>query len=320
MEPFFSIILPAYNAEHFLAHSLDSIISQDFQDYELLVVNDGSVDGTLAICEQYAKIHPQLILINKENEGVSVARNFALDIAKGTYLLFVDADDILFPDALKTIHDSLLQKPVDYLRYEFQTIDQNGVDLYPNYEARARRNYANLVIDSSKCLHWLVRNEFFLWCSAFRREIIEEHHLRFLKGCTYNEDTLFICEYLSISRKAYYIDSVQYGYRKTPDAVTFKFTSKNFVDVMSVCERLMLLSESQEEIFGKEIEKVAQCLALHLYEEKALCSDGQRYTNVITACLRHPLLFEWKVYRVLGEKAVLLWHFHTFINKILRRL
>ena len=137
--PFFSIILPAYNAELFLARTLTSIFSQDFSDYELLLVNDGSTDNTLDICREFAAVYPQVKVIDKKNEGVAVARNAALQSAQGKYILFVDADDIFYPQALKKIYERLLESDVDYLRYEFQTIDSDDHPLFHNYEAHMRK-------------------------------------------------------------------------------------------------------------------------------------------------------------------------------------
>ena len=112
-QPFFSIILPAYNAELFLARTLTSIFSQDFSDYELLLVNDGSTDNTLDICKEFAAVYPQVKVIDKKNEGVAVARNAALQAAQGKYILFVDADDIFYPQALKKIYGRLRESDVD---------------------------------------------------------------------------------------------------------------------------------------------------------------------------------------------------------------
>lgn len=130
-QPFFSIILPAYNAELFLARTLTSIFSQDFSDYELLLVNDGSTDNTLDICKEFAAVYPQVKVIDKKNEGVAVARNAALQAAQGKYILFVDADDIFYPQSFKKIYERLLESDVDYLRYEFQTIDADDHPYFP---------------------------------------------------------------------------------------------------------------------------------------------------------------------------------------------
>ena len=100
--PFVSLIIPVYNAEKYLRRCLTSAMEQTFKDMEILVVNDGSTDESLAICQEYAQMDPRFHIINKENTGVSDSRNRAIQIAKGDYLQFMDSDDWLTPDATET--------------------------------------------------------------------------------------------------------------------------------------------------------------------------------------------------------------------------
>lgn len=89
----FSIIIPAYNVEDYLLDCVDSVIKQSFRDYEIILVNDGSTDSTLEICQELSKKNKSINLITKKNGGLSSARNAGIEIAKGDYLLFLDGDD-----------------------------------------------------------------------------------------------------------------------------------------------------------------------------------------------------------------------------------
>ena len=101
-----SIIIPVYNASQYLHECLDSVLSQTFDgDYEVIAVNDGSTDNSLEICREYASKYPKFVVLTGENAGVSAARNKALDVAKGDWLVFVDVDDMLMPDALTTLYE-----------------------------------------------------------------------------------------------------------------------------------------------------------------------------------------------------------------------
>ena len=91
--PVLSIIVPVYNVEKYLARCIDSILAQTFTDFELILVDDGSTDNSGEICDEYAGKDPRIIVIHKENGGVSSARNHGLDIARGEYITFVDSDD-----------------------------------------------------------------------------------------------------------------------------------------------------------------------------------------------------------------------------------
>jgi glycosyltransferase involved in cell wall biosynthesis len=98
MSPFFSVIIPAYNCGHLIGETLDSALSQEYQDFEIIIVNDGSSDNTRDIIEDYAKrYHPRIEIINQENRGEGGARNAGIKQAKGRYLAFLDSDDLWFP-------------------------------------------------------------------------------------------------------------------------------------------------------------------------------------------------------------------------------
>jgi len=99
MNPTVSIIVPVYNGELFLKRCVDSILKQDYKDFELILADDGSTDGSGAICDEYASSDARVFVIHKENSGVSDTRNLAMRHAKGTYLQFVDCDDWLTVDA-----------------------------------------------------------------------------------------------------------------------------------------------------------------------------------------------------------------------------
>ena len=95
MTPYISVIIPVYNAEATLKKCVDSVLMQQYADFEVILVDDGSKDGSFQICEEYAREDSRVTVIHKENGGVSSARNAALEIAKGERILFLDADDYL---------------------------------------------------------------------------------------------------------------------------------------------------------------------------------------------------------------------------------
>ena len=314
---FFSIILPAYNASAFLSSTLKSILSQEYANFEVLLINDGSTDNTEVICEHYANLDKRIFFISKQNEGVSITRNKGLEIAKGKYILFIDADDILYPKALTTIHNFLKNKEVDYLRYEYQTINEKGNQLYPNYEAKMRGKIANKNLDAPNCITRIIRNEFFLWSGVFRKKIIDKYHLHFMEGCTYNEDTLFMIQYLMHSTTHFYIPEVLYGYRKFEGAVTAHFTSNNFQDVKKVINSLLIIHSSiQNHKMQIGIKSVIERLSLHLL----YYTQPQNISNIFTFCHKHPILIEWKVINIFGYScSKLLLPFINIAKKIYRK-
>ena len=121
-----SIIIPIYNAENFINKILDSILIRNFKDYEIILINDGSTDKSGIICDKYAKIDDRIVVLHKENGGVSSARNKGLDIAKGDYIAFVDPDDYIEPNMYKEMIQIAVSKEIDIVSCNYKKIDLNG--------------------------------------------------------------------------------------------------------------------------------------------------------------------------------------------------
>ena len=104
-----SIIVPVYNVEKYLKRCLESLVNQTLKDIEIICVNDGSTDGSLAILNEYVRNDDRIVVINQENSGQSVARNRGIDVAKGEYIGFVDSDDWVCEDYFERLHNSAIQ-------------------------------------------------------------------------------------------------------------------------------------------------------------------------------------------------------------------
>lgn len=112
-KPLISIIIPAYNAERFLGETLHSVMSQTYENWECLIINDGSTDNTLSVAKQWAVKNPKIKVFDKKNEGQSQTRNFGIQQAKSAYIAFLDSDDIWFPNHLETLIINLLENKAD---------------------------------------------------------------------------------------------------------------------------------------------------------------------------------------------------------------
>lgn len=116
-----SIIIPVYNAENFLRNCIESVVAQTFKDWEMVLVNDGSKDGSLAICEEYAEKDKRIRVINKQNGGPSSARNIGVREAQGEYVFFLDADDTITPDCIELLYGLAKQHDADYVQGKYQS-------------------------------------------------------------------------------------------------------------------------------------------------------------------------------------------------------
>lgn len=182
--PQLSIIVPVYNVEQYVAKSLNSLLRQGLkeQDYEIVIVNDGSTDGSKDICEQYARLHSNIMLINQKNDGVAEARNHGLKVARGKWIVFVDSDDYLVDNGLKRISRVIDQYPdAELIRYysSYSTNPHDQVDDAVDFKGRA----GELLLSGGYPA--------FIWTYAYKKSFLDAHEIRF-KHLRFSEDGLFI--------------------------------------------------------------------------------------------------------------------------------
>ena len=163
MKPKISVIVPIYNAEKYLGQCIDSVLRQKFTDLELLLVNDGSTDGSGDVCDQYALKDARVRVLHKENTGVSDTRNKALDIAQGDYLIFLDADDYWTDETfLEKFYNVAVEKNLDVLRGEYKYVTQTGEDMRYIKVPQKREKISGEVITSESFLENVILGEYFL--------------------------------------------------------------------------------------------------------------------------------------------------------------
>ena len=173
MQPMVSIIVPIYNAEQYLRRCVDSILNQEYTDYELLLVNDGSTDASGDICEEYGDQDPRVIVIQKENTGVSDSRNRALDRARGKYLQFLDSDDWITPDATRLFVRAAEEYGCDMVISDFYRVVGERLSPKGDIEEEGvltREEFAAHMMENPADFYYGV-----LWNKLYRRDIVEEH-------------------------------------------------------------------------------------------------------------------------------------------------
>jgi len=209
---FFSIVIPAYNSEKTINKCLDSILNQDFLDYEIIVVNDGSTDNTQREVEIYKEKNPskEITIINTINGGPSKARNIGLEQATGKYIWFVDSDDEIEKESLDILYEHLSIHEPDILRFSFRRII-NGNSIRAN-TAYKENVYENNTLDSflyeSLACGW--QDGMTCWSHIYRRNFIES--IRFNEDITYGEDILFNCISYIKAKRIEIIADVLYRY------------------------------------------------------------------------------------------------------------
>lgn len=213
MPPTVSIIVPIYNAEKHLHRCIDSILNQEYTDFELLLVNDGSTDSCGSICDGYAEKDSRIRVIHKENTGVSDSRNLAIDQARGTYLQFLDSDDWITPDATKLFVRAAEEHRCDLVIADFYRVVGERLSQKGDIEedsVMAREEFASHMMENPADFYYGV-----LWNKLYRREIIEQYHLRMDTAISWCEDFMFNLEYIRHGEVFYALQAPVYYYVKT---------------------------------------------------------------------------------------------------------
>lgn len=200
--PVLSVIVPIYNAGQYLEQCLESILSQSFRLFELILVDDGSTDNSGVICDEYRKKDNRIVVVHQSNKGVSIARNTALDLACGEWIAFADADDYYLPDALKCLYEKTRANTVDAVLA--------GYNVIVNGDIRHRISYKESVSKSMFCGVFHPA----LWCYLFRASIIQSNHIRFIPGLAYSEDRVFLFDIALHCRSIAYSSTCVYAYRR----------------------------------------------------------------------------------------------------------
>lgn len=217
--PLFSIIVPIYNVESYLKECLDSILAQTYKDFELILINDGSIDTSGEIAKTYANSHSFITLFNQENSGQSVARNKGLKSAKGQYIVFVDADDRLDSKALEYYAKCFKNdNSLDIIYTEFNLISDEGHSLGHQKFWFDMKTLAEQIKSGNELLSTLYKQNAVLftytWQGAIARNFLEQHNIRFCEGI-FHQDILFGLECFSYAQKVFISPKRFYDYRQS---------------------------------------------------------------------------------------------------------
>ena len=215
--PLISVIVPVYNVAPWLERCLDSIAAQTWKNLEIWLVDDGSTDGSAALCAARAEKDPRFHLLRQENAGVSAARNLALDHAAGHYLQFVDGDDFLPPDATETLARAASSTGADLVIGRFWRVAGGRSAIRGHIRedrVLTRQDYAEEMLKAPANFYYGV-----LWNKLYRRSLVEAGHLRCDPGVSWCEDFLFKLEYLRRARLIAACARPVYCYVKRPGSL-----------------------------------------------------------------------------------------------------
>ena len=229
-----SVVVPVYNAQIYLEACIESIINQEYSNWKLILVNDGSIDSSLLICEKYAKADPRITVISQDNKGQSAARNLGLSHVTSPYVMFVDADDEISKDL---INENIAL---------FQNNDELDIIQFPYYRDFTTSHqkiitYKSEIIDSNFFKNWLEYNKisWLVWDKVYKTKLFD--NLKFKEGIVY-EDNLMIAHLLQEVKSIYLSDKgLYYYFRRENSTTTSKTTQKKEEDSLYVTEEIAKL-------------------------------------------------------------------------------
>ncbi len=240
-----SFIVPIYNVKEYLTACVESIMRYPAKDAEIILLDDGSPDGSGEICDQLALRDARIRVIHQANAGVSAARNAGLDCAHGKWISFIDGDDYIFPEALMKA-EKLLESDDDIIFFSWhncydektgQRDERCSGRVVPFDEKDIETIRLNTMyradIDKMAALGFKYTYSRSIWSCLWRADVINANHVRFVPGVKLAQDVLFRLTCLQHCRKGAYVDEDYYGYRMAQDSVTHKMMPK-VIDVLNV--------------------------------------------------------------------------------------
>lgn len=322
-KPLISIIVPVYNAERYLAKCVDSLLNQTLQNIEIVCVNDGSTDNSLAILKEYDDY--RIVIVDKNNSGVSGARNNGLDVARGNYIMFVDSDDWIEAETCEVAYNSIVQEQADIVMWSYITetferstpktiFRQNNIFYKKQVSEKLHRRFIGVLRE--ELAHPELADALCpVWGKLYKREVIDKTRVRFvdLKEIGTYEDGLFNLEVFGYANKVVYLMDCFYHYvRVSSDSVTSGYRKELFFQWKNLFNRMQIyidtnnLPEIYNEALSNRIALSILGLGLNvLQSDKNILNKKREIKNILmdnqyrTACKK--LQFEyfpihWKIF------------------------
>lgn len=286
-EPIISIIVPVYNVENYLKRCIESILNQTFTDFELILVNDGSTDGSGIICKEFSSVDDRIKVINKNNGGLSSARNSGIEIARGKYISFIDSDDYINNNMFEILYREIIFSNSDISICNYCKVsDYNRpVDNNLQYKSQifeGKENILNQLCDEKRMQFTVA------WNKLYDKSLFNS--IRFKEG-KLHEDEFIAHEILDKANKVIYIESDLYYYYQREDSIMKKFNIDRLDFLDAIKERIEYFKKNNYMPLKEKTEK--------LYLEMFFC-----YYNIIKNEKSSKVLYELRK-KIIKHKILL---------------
>lgn len=258
--PKFSVLIPVYNVEKYLAECIDSVLNQTYDNYEIILANDGSTDNSLEICRRYEAENDKITVYSKKNEGLFKTRYFLLTKAKGDYTVFLDSDDWLERDALAVLNDSVNEDNPDCIVYRIKEHKNGHVAVW-----EGENDFKEKVVikDKPTVAQMVLFDQSYnsMCIKAVRRGLIGKVEMNNMGHVVHGEDLVRTLEVLKNCTTFVFLPDALYNYRRNDASITRSITASNFKIDFTV-EKAVIDFAVRENIFGQTQEKDLETLRL----------------------------------------------------------
>lgn len=252
-----SIIVPVYNVEAYLEKCVESLLDQriPIEDYEIILIDDGSKDGSGLICDQLASDNQNITVIHQSNKGLSEARNAGMKVARGRYIQFVDSDDYLEENTLPELLAKMEEKDLDILRFQVRQVSENEDSSSPLFELATANNQE--IVTGKRYLQDYMGYACYVWQFLFRSSFLLENSLWFMPGIIF-EDTEWTPRVLALAKRVSSINLLVYDYLVREGSITRGSVEKR------TNGQLFLVSEMKKQLNMVEEKNWHQGMIAHL--------------------------------------------------------
>ena len=271
--PLFSVIVPVYNAEVTIDRCIQSILEQSTDDFELILVDDGSADASLSICTKYSRKDSRIIVYSQQNGGVSSARNKGMELSSGNYLVFVDSDDYVAPDYLNSFKTNE-QADLIIEGFVLEDTEKGPVKMvcYPAERIIISHDYQAL---SEPFIEGRFNT---VWGKAFKRSALQNSNAAFCEGINMGEDTLFVIKMLRGADVIAFVEDAKYHYtEKTESSLTGSLTDMVLIDKLETA--YAMIYEELSDMIGEAESRRAVSLRLGKIYKSLLNLYINQYDN-----------------------------------------
>lgn len=244
MYPKISVVIPVYNVEKYLHRCVDSVLNQTFQDFEIILINDGSKDSSGEICDEYAKQDKRIKVIHKKNARVSAARNDGIKMAKGKYLSFIDSDDWIEPAMYQEMFNKAEALDLDFIMCDYKKKSNEFEEKRTQPIRGGYYSKDDIKKELFNCLIMFEDIEFpptiSNWVCLFNLEFLIKNHLNYDEDIHYSEDSILGSKVMYHAKKFYYQKGYHfYNYFYNPNSTTNTYNEKKWNAYLKINDKLI---------------------------------------------------------------------------------